>query len=152
MQLIPKEDVEQKLFISYLKAKRIFHFAPINENSWGGVVRALLIAKLGKFKGNSLATRIIVSIVNKAKAMGAVAGVSDVVVFLDDKILFVEMKQRPKQLKTKISTAHTKISPEQKEFLSKVNGYKYAEGWVCYGFNEAKELIEREKQNADNGN
>jgi len=77
--------------------------------------------------------------------MGKVKGVSDVIVMLPNKILFIELKRSRKTLKSgKLSISHTKVSPEQKIFLNKINEdfNNYAEAYVCYGAEEAKEIIE----------
>jgi len=77
------------------------------------------------------------------KREGATAGVSDYVVLLKDKILFIEMKRRPKKLVSgKMSVSHTKTSVEQLKFLDELKNTSYAIGKVCYGFAEAKEFIE----------
>ena len=85
---------------------------------------------------------------NKAEAVnlrkeGVVAGISDYVVMLPNKILFIEMKRQKKLLKNgTYSISHTKLSPEQVKFLDTVNNFNYAIGTVCYGFEEAKSFIE----------
>jgi hypothetical protein len=78
------------------------------------------------------------------KAEGVVSGVSDYIVMLPNVILFIEMKQKPKRLKTKISTAHIKVSKTQKAFLKKINTFTYAKGFIAYGFEQAKSIIGRE--------
>lgn len=122
------EAQEQQKLIQWLRLKKIFHFAPINENN------------------QSFSNRLVaMKIEAKNKSMGKVAGVSDVIVMLPNKILFVELKRARKVLKSgKLSTANTKVSPEQKKFLESVNkNFNYAEAKVCYGFSEAVEFIER---------
>ena len=67
------------------------------------------------------------------KAEGFKNGVPDLVVFMPEFILFIEMK-------TKTGTA----SEEQKIWIEKINKYFYAKAVVCKGFEEAKKIIEME--------
>jgi len=77
------------------------------------------------------------------KKEGVKAGVSDLVVILQDKILFIEMKRPPKILKSgKLSYAGIKVSENQKVFLENVNNGDVSAGFVCYGFDEAKKVID----------
>ena len=123
----PIEAIEQQKFIKWLRLKKIFHFAPTNENQ-------------SSFTNRTVALRVAA----KAKSMGKVRGVSDVVVMLPSKILFIELKRARKTLKSgKLSTSHTKVSDEKKEFLSTVtDSFDYADGKVCYGAVEAIEYVE----------
>ena len=78
------------------------------------------------------------------KAEGVRKGVSDLVILLPNLVLFLEMKRRPKKLKSgKISIAGINVSDEQIGFLSRVNMSNVAVGYVAYGFDEAKEFIDR---------
>lgn len=125
--MTPTEAQEQQKLIQWLRLKKVFHFAPINENN------------------QSFSNRLVaMKIEAKSKAMGKVAGVSDVIVMLDNKILFVELKRARKVLKSgKLSVSHTKVSKEQKDFINSINErFSYSEAKVCYGFNEAREFIE----------
>lgn len=115
--MIPLEEDEQKTLIQYLKAKRLFYFAPINENTHSKANRKLAIM-----------------LEQKAKSMGKVKGTPDVIVMLQNKILFIELKR----IKGSYAT------DEQKEFLEKVNSFIYAKGKVCKGAKEAIEFIESE--------
>jgi len=73
---------------------------------------------------------------------GLVEGVSDYVVLLEDKILYIELKRQPKKLKSgKMSVSHTPTTNEQIEFIEKVSKFSYAIGRVCYGFDEARSFI-----------
>ena len=122
----PLEELEQKKIIQWLRLKKIFHFAPMNEN-----------------RSSFTNKRVAMQIEAKAKSMGKVKGVSDIVVMLHNKILFIELKRAKKVLKSgKLSISHTKVSDEQKSFLSRVSGFSYADGYVCYGANEAIKIIE----------
>jgi hypothetical protein len=126
MNKIPPEYEEQKTLVQWLKAKKIFFFAPTNENN--------------SYKQNRQFAMIAEQ---KAKVAGKLKGVSDLVVFTDKHILFIEMKRRPKRLKNrKLSVAHTKVSKEQIDFLEKVNRFSYTKSRICYGAKEAIEFIE----------
>ena len=125
---IPTEADEQQALVQWLRAMHIFHFAPVNENNTYGQNRKYaMIAE------------------QKAKSSGKVKGVSDMVVMLKDRILFIELKRRPRKLKNgKLSTSHTKTSDEQLDFLDRVNRFGYAHGKVCYGAKEAVEYIKEQ--------
>lgn len=81
----------------------------------------------------------------KFKAEGLKSGVPDIFIAEPKGIysgLFIEMKKRPKTLASgKKSYAGIKVSDEQKEWIDKLNakGYKAI---VCYGADEAINLIE----------
>ena len=122
---MPTEAQEQQKLVYWLRIKHIPHFAPTNENN--------------TYKQDRKYAMIAEA---KAKATGKLKGVSDLVVMLPKKILFIEMKRRKKKLKNgDYSISHTKVSKEQYEFLTTVNRYGYAEGRVCYGFEEARGFI-----------
>ncbi len=77
------------------------------------------------------------------KRAGVRAGVSDYCVVLTDKVLFIEMKRKPRVLKDgKLSFTGITISDNQRNFISAINMSKVCEGFVCYGFDEAKEKID----------
>ena len=122
----PSEAIEQQKLIQWLRLKKIFHYATTNENN--------------SFMQNRKYAMIAEQ---KAKAQGKLKGVSDVTVLLPNKILFIELKKQGKKLKNgNISHSNSKVSDEQIAFLEKVNSYPYAEGRVCYGFEDAKNFIE----------
>lgn len=126
-KLILTEADEQKFLVQWLRAKKIFHFAPTNENN--------------TYKQNPKYAMIAEQ---KAKAMGKLKGTSDLIVMLPTKILFIELKRRKKLLKNgKYSTSHTNISKEQIDFLENVAQFSYADSAVCYGAKEAIEYIEQ---------
>ena len=78
------------------------------------------------------------------KREGVTAGVSDYIVLLPNKILFIEMKKaRKRLLNGKLSESKPNVSDEQKEFLIKVNEFGYAEGIVAQGASVAIEFIEK---------
>ena len=133
-QLIKKQNneaVEQKKCVEYLRilearGKIITFFAPMNENLMSGSNREKAI-----------------KIENKAKAMGKRSGVSDLVIVLRDKVLFVELKRAGKWLKNgKISYAGIKVSENQKAFLDKVEKSEVCNGFIAYGFNDFKDKID----------
>ena len=117
------EQKEQKLFVKWLNLKNIFHFAVKNESGTNFNGR-------GKMIGANDAS------------MGKLKGVSDLIVMLDDGILFIEMKRPRKILKNGSKSCENLLKPEQKQFLDKVNNFKYAKGYACYGFDEAKQTVE----------
>jgi len=126
--MIPLEEVEQKALVQWIRAKKLFFFAPMSENN--------------AHKQNRHYAMIAEA---KAKAMGKIKGVSDIIVFLPTKILFIELKRQKKKLKNgNFSNSHSKPKKEQIEFLGKVNLYPYAKGYVAYGAKEAIEIIEEE--------
>ena len=121
----PKEEIEQMKLIQWLKANKYNFFAPINEQSHSFLNKSVAIIQT-----------------KRAKLMGLIPGVSDIVIFLDSKILFIEMKRQPKTLKSgKLSYTNSKTSEEQVKFLNNVNKYDYAKGFICYGFDEAVKII-----------
>ena len=122
----PLEEVEQKALVVWLKKNKIDHFAPLNEN--------LL---------SFLSPKIAVIVEAKAKALGKRKGTLDVVIFLPKYILFLEMKRRPKTLKSgKLSYANSNISDEQVEFMKMLKRYSYTKSAVAYGYLEAIDIIE----------
>ena len=126
MNTQPTEAEEQKLLIKWMTSKRIFFFAPTNENNTHKQNRKYaMIAEV------------------KAKSMGKVKGTSDLFVFLPNKLLVIEMKRAKKVLKNgSLSISNSKVSDEQYMFLTNVNRFDYVESEICYGFNEAKKFIE----------
>ena len=118
------EEQEQKALVQWLKLKKIFHFAPMNEN-----------------KQSFTNPKVAMMIENKAKSMGKVKGVSDLIIMLPNKILFIELKRQEK--------SKTKVSDSQNAFLSKIGQFCYAKAHVCYGAREAIETITKELQMAD---
>jgi hypothetical protein len=114
-----RESDHQEQLVKYLLrlksvGKVLEFFAPINENTMG-------------FKDRNL----VVSLEKKARKMGKRKGVSDIVVVLKKRILFIELKRED-----------GKPSKAQLEFLNGVNNSFVCTGEVCYGFQEAKELVE----------
>lgn len=78
------------------------------------------------------------------KKEGVRAGVSDLCIILASNVVFIEMKKEPKLLKNnKLSYAGIVTSEKQKEFLGDINKSDVCYGAVCYGFNGAKEFIDK---------
>ena len=85
-----------------------------------------------------------VQYMKKLAAMGCSKGFPDYIVFTPGKVLLVELKRRVKITKTgKESISHTKISPEQQDWIDTANCYDYCEAKVCYGWNEAQQFISK---------
>jgi len=131
----PSEAVEQQKLVQYLRVKKIKHYAPTNENQ-------------SSFTNRTVALRIEA----KAKSMGKSKGVPDICIPIANKYyhhLYIELKRARKRLKNgKTTTSHTKVSPEQKEWLRWLNDNgSYAV--VAYGAKEAIEIIEKYMNNRD---
>lgn len=88
--------------------------------------------------------KIVFKLEADSKAMGKNKGATDLVIVGFDCVHFMEMKDAPRQLKTKISISHTKTSDEQKVFLSNVAKSKACKSVVCYGYDEARDYIDKE--------
>lgn len=59
-------------------------------------------------------------------------------------LLFIELKRRKKVLKSgKLSSSNSKVSEEQKKWISELNKINNVQAEVCYGCDEAIELIEK---------
>ena len=122
---IPSEEEEQKALIIYLKRNNYFFFANVNENKQS-------------FTDKLLATKIEA----KSKSMGKVKGVSDLCVFTENTIIFIELKkQRPVLKSGKLGKPTNDATIEQIQFIAKVNDYKYAYGFVAWGCDEAVKIL-----------
>lgn len=113
----PLEEQEQEMLCKWLSIKNIYFFAVPNANAM-----------------SSLSPKMATIVMAKLKKTGFKTGVSDLIVFAPKKILFVEMKRAKKPL--------SKTSDKQKQFITIIQKYEYADGAICYGFNEAKTFIE----------
>jgi len=128
-----EEDLEQKAFVDWLQImknnkKIIAYFSIQNENKMSWAVK----------NKNSL-----FAIANKDKAMGKRKGVSDMCVILKKYVLFIEMKKKPKQLKTKLSYANIEVSKEQIQFIKTVSMSDVVYGSVTYGALEAIDYVKQ---------
>lgn len=122
---IPSEEEEQKALIRYLKKNNYFFFANVNENRQS-------------FTNKLLATKIEA----KSKSMGKVKGVSDLTVFTENIIVFIELKkQRPILKNGNLGTPINKPTYEQMQFIANINNFKYAYGFVAYGCDEAIKVL-----------
>ena len=122
---LPSEEEEQKALIRYLKKNNYFFFANVNENKQS-------------FTNKSLAVKIEA----KSKSMGKVKGVSDLCVFTDNTIVFIELKkQRPVLKSGKLGKPTNDATAEQMEFISKVNDYEYAYAVVAFGCDESIKIL-----------
>lgn len=80
------------------------------------------------------------------KQEGLKAGVSDLVVMTNNKILFIEMKKCKKKLKNgELSTSGISVSEFQLQFLDEVATYDYAVSTLAYGADEAIKFIKKYK-------
>jgi hypothetical protein len=74
------------------------------------------------------------SVRNKNKKLGVRGGFPDLVICLKNTLLFIELKRSKKSL--------SRVSPEQLEWIEVLNTYPHCKAVVCYGFEEAKKVIE----------
>jgi len=121
-KLVPKEEDEQKIVKKYLdflleQGKIITYHSNPNENILSFLDRKkFMIAQ------------------NKLKAMGAKKGIPDLYIYLPNKILAIEMKRSNKN--------KSKISEEQKQWILLLNQLSYIDAYICYGADNAINLIE----------
>ena len=108
-KLIPLEEQEQMKFVSWLRAKKIRHIHIANERMCSVVYK------------------------KKLKALGTYAGFPDLMIFLANRTLFIEMKRSDKRL--------SRVSKEQSEWLEFLNLLDEGSAKVCYGADEAIEFV-----------
>ena len=119
------EAQEQQALVQWLRIKKIFHFAPSNEN-----------------QGSFLNKKVAMIQERKAQSMGKMTGIPDIFVFLPDKILAIELKRARKRLKSgKLSISHVRTSPSQIKCLESLSAFDYCESRICYGFIESRDFI-----------
>ena len=120
------EHQEQVEVVKYLRRNKILHYAVPN----------------GANKSRTAQRQF--------SAEGLMAGVPDLCIPVSNKYyhgLYIEMKRRVKTLKSgKKSVSHTKVSPEQEKWLTELNEHGYY-AVVCYGADEAIEVIEEYMEN-----
>ena len=109
------EKDEQKEVISYCKENNI----PV-------------VASLNGINISGSRSKIAITI-NSMKAQGMALGFPDLTVFLDKVCLFIEMKR----IKDFV------VDKKQLEWISKINGYDYAEAIICHGSEEAIDEIKK---------
>lgn len=126
--LIPKEDQEAMLVHEYLQRKGIWHTHIANE------------------RGTSIQQGV------KLKRMGISPGFPDFIALVPTRTqgtctVFIELKRRKKPLKRGgFTTSHTKVSPEQLEWIHELNKCEFTEARVCYGAEEVINYIEELNQ------
>ena len=108
-KLIPLEEQEQMKFVSWLRVKKIRHIHIANERMCSVVYK------------------------KKLKALGTYAGFPDLMIFLANRTLFIEMKRSDKRL--------SRVSIEQSEWLEFLNLLDEGSAKVCYGADEAIEFV-----------
>lgn len=108
-KLIPLEEQEQMKFVSWLRVKKIKHIHIANERMCSVVYK------------------------KKLKALGTYAGFPDLMIFLPNRTLFIEMKRSDKKL--------SRVSIEQNEWLEFLNLLDEGSAKVCYGADEAIEFV-----------
>lgn len=125
------------LFLTDLKLqnKIVDFFAVENENPFSKFINKSITYKLEQ----------------ESKKMGKKKGVSDLVVIGFGAVHFIEMKDAARQLKTKLSFSHTKVSREQQVFLDNVKRCSGSRSVICYGYDEAKEYIVKNIIGENNG-
>lgn len=109
----PLESDEQKVFVKWLRLMRIPHTSVTNEQQMSSQNK-----KMAMMQGA------------KAKAMGKSKGFPDMMIVLQEKCLFVEMKR------VKGSTT----SKEQKAWIEALNGLGHSAS-VCKGAEEAIKFV-----------
>lgn len=107
--LIPLEEQEQISFVTWLRINKIRHIHVANERMCSVVYK------------------------KKLKALGTYAGFPDLMIFLANRTLFIEMKRSDKRL--------SRVSKEQSEWLEFLNLLDEGSAKVCYGADEAIEFV-----------
>lgn len=124
-----KESEEQRTVVDYCRTRKILCFSIPNDTNFSG--NAMQRARQ----------------MNNLKATGFLNGASDLVIMLNNVILFIEMKkQRTRKLNgdyKALSSDGISISEFQTKFLDEVNEFDYACAKVCFGAKEAIEFIEK---------
>lgn len=115
-KVVPTEAAEQEAVVQWLNDNKILHYAsPSSFFSPGG-------AKTGRFYG----------MLNKLKRAGWSKGFPDLIIFLNDKTIYIEMKR----------LKGGKVSPEQAIWHRKL-GELGNDVYVCTGFDDAVLVIEQ---------
>ena len=109
----------QKLLVKWLHSKKILFTSVPNENLMSATNRKMAMITASKLK-----------------ATGKSKGCPDLFIFLDNKVIAVELKREIVKGKSK-----PKPSLEQIEWIEKLNKLGH-ESKVCYGWIEAKDFIE----------
>ncbi len=110
----PLESEEQKALVQWLKFMNIAHTAVVNEQNMSGKNRKMAMIQA-----------------TKAKAMGRSKGFPDLIIILQEKVLFIELKR----------VKGSSTSKEQKAWVETLNALgHYAK--VCKGASEAIKFVE----------
>ena len=128
-----KEDLEQVAFVNWLNIKKRQH----------KIISFFSIQNENKMSWSIKNKKIVFAIAQKDRQMGKKKGVSDMCVVLKNTVLFVELKQKPKILKTKTSIAGIKVSQEQLEFLDEVCNSSVVNGTVAFGSTQAISFVSK---------
>lgn len=107
--LVPKEEQEQMTLVNWLRINKIRHIHVANERMCSVVYK------------------------KKLKALWTYAGFPDLMIFLANRTLFIEMKRSDKRL--------SRVSKEQSEWLEFLNLLDEGSAKVCYGADEAIEFV-----------
>ena len=110
MNTTPLESEEQKVLVEYLELKNI-KFSAIPNSTF---------TKSWKQKMFN-------------KAMGVRAGLPDLLLIINNKIVFIEMKRAKGSV----------ISDYQKDWMVKLNNCEGVNVYVCYSFEEAKAVVNK---------
>jgi hypothetical protein len=111
----PKEDAEQRETVKWLRARKIPCCAIGNSQSLS-------------FLNHRLAARIM----GKLKALGLAPGFPDLIVFLPNQLLCIEMKRQKGGV----------VSDKQYYWQKVINKFSYAESVICRGYKEAVACVE----------
>ena len=106
------EHIEQVKVHNYLKEQGILHFSVENEANRS-------YAQSKRFHN-----------------AGGLNGVTDLIILLEDKIVFCEMKKCQKVLKSGKLSKLNMLKDEQLIFARKVKGFDYSHWMVAYGFDD----------------
>ncbi len=98
MSGVQTEDELQAQIINFCQAKKIVAFAVINDSYFSGAIRRLLIVIFGKSEGMKKAGRVISQIVARNKRIGLTPGVPDLILVLDGKTIYIELKVKKGKL------------------------------------------------------
>jgi len=100
-----------------------------------------------KFSAIPNSTRTTWSECNKNTATGVRAGLPDMVIIVGDRLVWVEMKKIDRKSKT--GKGMGGVSEVQQEWIDALNKCNNCQAFVCYGFEEAKSVIEKLEATVD---
>ena len=126
------EDDEQEKVVAYCKYHSILCFSIPNGTNLSGNIRRKTQQMM------------------RLKKTGLLTGASDLVVMLDSKILFIEMK-KCRSVKNNgeyraLSSDGISVSTDQLAFMDKVDKFSYADSTVAFGADEAISFINKHKE------